>query len=187
MRGLLIAVAAIILVAGCAASESTPNTSPALAAVTPTPESPASASPAAPSSAPSAAADPLRAAAGVAYLAAAAPYDATINALYDQYFNATALNLLQEYCVKSSANEHAFETALTAIPVPSDPVADMAALTGDLAADEASLKPCAVATSVDSWQAAWNDRNSKPTRTTDLANRVRQDLGLPPAPEPSPS
>lgn len=45
MRGLLIALAATVLAAGCAASQSTPNTSPVEAAGTPTAEPSMSASP----------------------------------------------------------------------------------------------------------------------------------------------
>ncbi len=187
MRGLLIALAALVLAAGCAASQSTPNTSPVVAGVTPTPEPPAAASPSEAASAAPAASDPLRASAGVAYLAAANSYNATIISLYNQYLNATALDLLDEYCVKLGANEQAFLTTVKAIPVPADTVADVEALTGDLATDVANIKPCAEATSVEKWKLAWNRRNSQPDHTTEHANLVRKDLGLPPSPTPTPS
>ena len=187
MRGLLIALAALVLAAGCAASQSTPSTSPVVAAVTPTREPSAAASPGEPASAALTASDPVRASAGASYLAAASAYNATIESLYNQYVNSTALNLLDEYCVKLVANEQTFLTAVKAIPVPADTAPDVEALTGDLATDVANLNPCAVATSVDNWKLAWNRRNSQPDHTTEHANLVRQDLGLPPATTPMPS
>ena len=186
MRGLLIALAALVLAAGCAASQSTPNVSPVVSGVAPTPE-PSAASPSELASAAPTASDPVRASAGAAYLAAASAYDATINSLYDQYLNATALNLLDEYCVKLGANEQTFWTTVKSIPVPADTAADVEALAGDLAADVANLKPCAVATSVENWKIAWDRRNSQPDHTTEHANLVRQLLGLPPAATPMPS